>query len=61
MAGGWAQAARLPALEALAYAEDHLRERRHAAYAQALQSWAAMLPAFAWGGTPPPAPELDED
>jgi hypothetical protein len=61
MAGGWVQAAHLPAEEALAWAQDHLRERKHSAHTDALKIWAATLPAYAMGGDPPPPPEPPED
>lgn len=61
MAGGWAEAARIPAVEALAMATDHLRERRWSSHAQALQCWCTMASAVAMGGgspqDPPPPPE----
>jgi hypothetical protein len=36
MAGGWLPAALVPAEVALAWAEDHLRERKWSAHAKAL-------------------------
>lgn len=61
MAGGWVQAARLPAPEALAWASEHLRERKWSAHTDALKIWAATMPAFAMGGKPPDPPEAPED
>lgn len=60
MAGGWAQAARLPALEALTWAEEALTERRWQAYSKALQVWASTVPAYAQSGNVPDPPEPPE-
>ncbi len=57
MAGGWVPAARLPALEAITWADEHIRKERWSAHTQNLQIWASSLGAYAFGGTPPDPPE----
>ena len=61
MAGGWVQAARLPAEEALAWAEDHLKDRSWRAYKDSLQVWASTLPAFRGASEIPEAPDPPEE
>jgi hypothetical protein len=61
LAGGWHQAALLPLLDALAWADEALREKRWQAHEKAVQIWASTLPAYAMGGTPPDPPEPPED
>jgi hypothetical protein len=46
--------------DALAWADEHLREKRWSAHQQALQIWASTLPAYANGGKPPDPPAPPE-
>jgi len=60
LAGGWEAAAALPADEALAWAEQHLREKVHSAHAQAVQIWASRFPANGMGVEAPDPPEFPD-
>ena len=60
LAGGWEAAANVPADEALAWAEQHLRQKTHSAHAQALQIWASRFPANGMGVEAPDPPELPD-
>ncbi len=51
----------LPADVALSWADQHLRENAWKAHGQALQVWASLMPAYAYGGEPPEPPEPPED
>jgi len=58
MAGGWEQGARLPAIEALAWADTHYQERLWSAYQTNLLTWATY---YAQREDPPPPPTAPED
>ena len=60
MAGGWQQAGRLPALQALKWLEETFSHRKNEAYARSLDRWYSALPAYR-GGEPPEPPEAPED
>ena len=46
MAGGWLQAGRLPLVDALAWADQHLEERKLQAHQHATQVWASLRTAY---------------
>ena len=60
MVGGWVQAAHVPADQAFALAEHHLKERTIAAHAQSLQIWASSLSAYSKAPDPPEPPDFDD-